>query len=24
LADGIFGKKQAIEIFAYGTAIRYL
>lgn len=24
LADGVFGKKQAIEIFAYGTAIRYL
>lgn len=22
LADGIFGKKQAIEIFAYGTAVR--
>ncbi len=24
LADGIFGKKQAIEIFAYGTAVKYL
>ncbi len=24
LADGIFGKKQAIEIFAYGTAIQYV
>ena len=24
LADGMFGKKQAIEIFAYGTAVRYL
>lgn len=23
LADGIFGKKQCIEIFAYGTAIKY-
>ena len=24
LADGVFGKKQAIEIFAYGTAVKYL
>lgn len=24
LADGVFGKKQAIEIFAYGTAIKYV
>jgi uncharacterized protein YbjQ (UPF0145 family) len=24
LADGLMGKKQAVEIFAYGTAIKYL
>lgn len=23
LADGIFGKKQSIEIFAYGTAVKF-
>lgn len=23
LADGFVGKKQAIEIFAYGTAVKY-
>lgn len=23
LADGFLGKKQAIEIFAYGTAVRF-
>ena len=24
LTDGLFGKEQSIEIFAYGTAIKYL
>ena len=24
LADGMFGKKQCIEIFVYGTAVKYL
>ena len=24
LADGFLGKKQCIEIFAYGTAVKYL
>jgi len=24
LADGLLGKKQSIEIFAYGTAIRFI
>lgn len=24
LADGLMGKKQAIEIFAYGTAVKFI